>query len=180
MRGGISGIADLLVSPLSPKEVALGMLFGQGFPVVIGGLGYFGLGVMLLAITEPVSSRDPEKYLLVGVILMFAGPLLIELFVEGFKAGMRREGFALSAVTSYLITIATYCVFPLAARFASEHARFGYRQGIESEREIFFSITTLAFLFALLRAYYCWRNLLKTTDELAKACEAYWESGDAS
>jgi hypothetical protein len=180
MRGGVSSIANLMVSPLSPKIVAQGMLLGQGFPVIIGGVCYSIFGAALLAMTNPSRSEHPEWNLIFGVILMFAGPLFVDLFVEGFKAGMRREGFAAFAVMRYLVTIALYAVFPAVTQFASVKMDFGYRRGVETANMLFYSLTSLALLFALLRAYYCWRDLLATTDELATACEAYWERGDAS
>jgi len=180
MRGGISSIANLMTSPLTPRDVALGMLLGQGFPAMVGGFGFFCLGTGLLAMTNPVESQDPEVNLLIGVILLFAGPMLVDLFVDGFKAGLKREGFAISAVMSNLLTIASYTIYPLATHYVSEKAYLGYRRGIESAEEIFYPAAVLAFLFALLRIVYCTRNLLNTSRELARACEEYWERGDAS
>lgn len=182
MRGGIASTALLMLSPITARSVAIGMLLGQGFAVIIAGACYWVLGAILLFASDPNSSFLVESELRVSVVLLFGGPLLVQFFVDGFKAGLRAQGFAFYAFVEYLKSLGTYSIYLVIAStlitkiFEDRDSAF-YQL---SESQGVFIVGGGALFFSLLRSYFCWRDFERTSSALASACEAYWEGGDAS
>lgn len=133
-------IVDILIPPLSPKELAISISLGGATRGVMSGL-VVGLAIYILGFFVPSLAFDVQHW---GVMIFYLVFASLALSLIGMIAGIFSDSFdQMSAITSYVITPLSF----LSGTFYSTHNLPVFWQQVNQFNPFFYMIDGFRYSF---------------------------------